>query len=227
MASQAPNPVALAAPEDVAMTEESSTIQLARFTGDAKEDYGLWKIRAVALLEAEGLYSQFGASGTDAAAAKAKGANILVQALGDAPLRVCMSHTKEPLKMLESLDTRYGSRRVSSRISQLTEVCQKRYTGQNMANYVDDFSRLFASLEQSGEDAKVPDTLKVVILLASLRNQSAYDSFVSSTRLRDERFLTWEIVSVDLIHEARRLRRESSQSRNKADSRSRHAGGQR
>ncbi len=45
---------------------------------------------------------------------------MLVNALGDSALRVCISKIEEPEQMLKLLDKRYASNRAATRISVLT-----------------------------------------------------------------------------------------------------------
>ncbi len=61
-------------------------------------------------------------SGIDKGAeeARIKASAMLVNALGDSALRVCISKIEEPEQMLKLLDKRYASNRAATRISVLT-----------------------------------------------------------------------------------------------------------
>ena len=109
------------------MSEESGAkTTLQRFNGKHTDDFFLWKLRAEMLLKGKGLYAPIQID-CDNREEKAKAASILVNALGDGPLRICQAYISEPMEMLAALDKRYSSDRMSSRVACLTAVFSKSF----------------------------------------------------------------------------------------------------
>ena len=65
---------------------------------------------------------------------KDQAAAIVVNAIGDTPLRVCQHNVKDALGMLRPLDERFSSTRLSSKVACLTAVFSKKYDGKPMEN---------------------------------------------------------------------------------------------
>ena len=182
--------------------DEENKIQ--KFNGRLNDDYNLWRIRAEAALKGKGYWKALHDEKCTVEV-KQKSSAMIIHALGDAALRVCMSDVDEPLEMLASLDSRYASNRATTRIALLTSLYAKRYRNhENMAKYIDEFESLFAQIEKMGKEAAVPETHKAPILLASMGTSSQMESIVAVMRMRDTVDLKWETVTADLIEEWRR-----------------------
>ena len=103
------------------------------------------------------------------------------------------------MKMIESLDKTYASKRAASKIAVLTSVFSKRYTdNKNMSKYIDEYNQAFAQLESMGKDAKIPESLKGPILIASFGTDSQLESCIAALRVRDS-IPSWEELTADLI----------------------------
>ncbi len=186
--------------------------KIQKFHGRVTDDYNLWRHRAEIALKGKGYWSKLQQSEVPSEV-KEKASAMIVQALGDSALRVCISKIDEPLEMLELLDKRYASTRSATRISLLTAVYSKKYADkQNMARFVDEFESLFAQLERIGTQVAIPEQHKAPLLLASMGNDSKLESTVSALRLKDTEDLTWEAVTADLIQEYNRLKGQPSSS---------------
>ena len=206
------------------MAGDDDSLKIAKFNGKASDDYNTWRLRAVIALKGKGFWTDLQKGKTCSRETKDKAAALLVHALGDSALRVCSAHIDEPLSMLSLLDTRYASNRASNRVSILTSLYSKRFTGkENMSKYVDEFEVLFNQLERMGEKVAIPETHKAPLLLASLGHGSALESTVAALRLQDTDSLSWESVTADLIQEWKQL--NIGKSKPKSESKSNLAGG--
>ncbi len=89
--------------------DDDNTTKIQKFNGRASDDYNLWGSRAEIALKGEGYWNKM--SGTDKGAeeARVKASAMLVNALGDSALRVCISKIEETEQMLKLLDKHYAS----------------------------------------------------------------------------------------------------------------------
>lgn len=191
--------------------EENS--RLSRFNGSKGDDYQLWKLRATMILKAKGYWRTLSSTETDAKtiAVKEKASSIIVNGLGDGPLRQCLNHQDDPLAMLSALDKRYASTRMASQIATLTSVYSRKYKKDtSMAQYIDGFVTLFNELETMGPDCSIKDSQKAPLLLASLGTDSKFESLIAAMMLKDAKELTWDSVAADLIQEDKRTSVSSS-----------------
>ncbi len=186
------------------MTKKAPTSKFKKFRGQSNEDYRLWRLRVETALRGKDYWENVSAKGCDKKILN-RATAVIVAALGDSPFRVCASAVGDPMEMLNLLDKRYASKRTTSRISLLTSIYSKRYSGKSMSKYIDELSQLFAQLETMGEDARLPDSHQVAILLASIGNYPGLESTVAALRLRDADDLSWECVTSDLIEEYDRM----------------------
>lgn len=184
--------------------------RISKFTGKPSEDYTTWRLRAVIALKGKGFWSALQKKEC-AEDIKEKSTALIVNALGDTPLRVCSDKLDDPMGLLTLLDARYASCRTTSRVSLLTSLYTKRFNGKDhMSKYIDEFESLFGQLERMGAETKVPDSHKAPLLLASLGTHSLLESSVAALRLRDIDKLTWEAVTADLIQEWTQLKGKDS-----------------
>ena len=185
--------------------EVSDDLTLTKFKGRPNEDYNLWKFRLKSVLRGKQYWNKL-LSKDCPEDVKEKAEAILVSGLGDAPLRSCMGESPDVMKMIESLDKTYASKRAASKIAVLTSVFSKRYTdNKNMSKYIDEYNQAFAQLESMGKDAKIPESLKGPILIASFGTDSQLESCIAALRVRDS-IPSWEELTADLILEASRIR---------------------
>lgn len=211
------------------MGGDDDAFKIPRFNGRGNDDYNLWRIRVVAALKGKGLYTKLESQSDTVCTqeVKDKASAIIVCTLGDSALRVCQNEISDPLSMLSLLDKRYAPRRAASRISVLTSVYGKRYSGkENMSKYIDEYESLFAQLERMGSDASIPEAHKAPILLASMGHNSIMENTIAALRLKDIEDLTWEAVTSDLIQEWKSITSlGSSSSNNGKETQGRYNGG--
>lgn len=69
-----------------------------------------------------------------------------------------------------------------------------------MAKYVDEFESLFLQLERMGDDTKIPQSHKTLLLLEIMNNSSLIESTVVALRTQEPDQLSWKAVSADQIH---------------------------
>jgi len=185
---------------------ENENVKLDKFNGKLEDDSYHWRLRAEMVLRGKGYWDKLNEDNCPRAI-KDKASSLLISGLGKSAFPVCSSAIYDPLKMLELLDARFASKRATTRISVLTAVYQKKYSGkQDMDEYVNDFANLFSQLERMGKDTAVPETHKAPLLLASIGHGSSLESTVAALRLKDTEHLTWESVTSDLIQEWKRTR---------------------
>ncbi len=150
-------------PTKFKILDNENTIKVQRFHGKASDGYNLWCCRINSALDGKVWLTKLAneENGKPDLEARRKSSAIIVAALGDSPLRVCISKRNDPMAMLELLDKRYASSRASSRISTLTSVFSKKYTdSQSMGKYINEFEDLFAKLEMMGAGSVIQESLK-------------------------------------------------------------------
>lgn len=196
-----------------------STLKIPRFHGRRGEDYGLWRLRLRAACRIKGVWNLVERSCDDTLDSSStpqdyelgirhkqslnnkleKTSGIIISALGDSALRVVADADGNPSSMLKLLDDRYASNRTSSRISVQTQLYRMKYQGQDMSNYIDEYTSLFSQLEFMGRDVAIPDSHKAPMLLASINPSSEMESIAAALRTKNANELTWEYVTTTMI----------------------------
>jgi hypothetical protein len=204
---------------------------LSKSDGSKTSDFGLWLCRLEAVLEDKGIsytieLEEFPprssltgvelpsasalAESAEFAAARKKAAAIIINGLGDKPLRVVVSHRRDPALMIFKLNERYASSTLSTRMSLISEL----YTISNVRNkdmgeYVDTYTSLPNRL--AAMNAPIPDALAVIMFLSSL--QGHFEATVAAICSISDDNLTWDDITSRLIEEA-----SSPRSRTRQDS---------
>lgn len=130
-----------------------------RFHGRNGDDYGLWllklraacRIKRVWDIEESKTFVKEGFTSTKISDANKENvrqymqtaSGMITSALGSTPLRAVADADDQHVKVLELLDVRYASNRTVSRIAVQTQLYRRRYYGQNMSKYIDQYSTLF------------------------------------------------------------------------------------
>lgn len=195
-------------------TDSSLSLKVPRFHGRRSDDYTLWRMRLRAACRVKGVWDAVENStdcssdtssqtthGTQLKLKQEKASGIIISALGDAPLRVIIDADDNPSQMLKLLDARYASNRTVTRIAVQTQLFRMSYNGQNMTEYIDHYSSLFAQLDRMGNDAAIPESHKPTMLLASINPKCSLESTAAALRTKDAKELTWEYVTTTLIDE--------------------------
>jgi gag-polypeptide of LTR copia-type len=168
-------------------------LTLPRFEGKPSNDFDLWELRLQALLESKDLWhvitstTQSGDTftvtvspdGTSVPTTstttglspitddqKRKKVAIIINALGDKPLRVVAGDTKTPQFMLKKLRERYASTKLSTRMSLIAELHNMRYKNGDIGEYVDKYTALLDRLE--GMNSKVSTESAIIMFLHSM-----------------------------------------------------------
>ena len=204
---------------------------LPKFDGSKTSDFGLWLCRLEAVLEDKGIAHTIApddfparssltgveipsasilAESAEFSAARKKAAAIIINGLGDKPLRVVVAHRKDPALMLIKLNERYASSTLSTRMSLISELYTLSYVrNKDMGEYVDTYTSLLNRLEAM--NAPIPGALAVIMFLSSL--QGHFEATVAAIRSLSDDDLTWDDVTSRLIEEA-----SSPRSRTRQDS---------
>ena len=105
---------------------------------------------------------------------------MLIQGLGDKPLRLCPSERENPEKMWTRLRDRYAISNLVTRVQLHTKLSRFSYSGQPMVDYIDDFEEVFNHL--SALESPVSEPMQVGMVLASFgdKSKSAYGQVVAS-----------------------------------------------
>lgn len=107
---------------------------------------------------------------------------MISSASKNTPLRLVADADDGPAKMFGVLDARYASNFIASQIAVQKQLYQKRYNGQNMSKYIDEYFTLFSPLEFIGKTVAIPDLNKVPMLLASIDQDSEMERIAVTLR---------------------------------------------
>ena len=187
-------------------------LSLPRFDGKPSSDYHLWQLRLLAILESKDLSvcikedsSATIESMRDGTLVlipteeqNRKAAAIIINGLGDKPLRVVSNHTKDPQVMLQKLRERYASTKLSTRMSLMSELQSLRYKSGDMGEYIDRYTGLLDRLESMS--AKVPEELAIIMFLHSMNGK--FEAIIAAIRTMGDDKLTWDDVTARLLEEA-------------------------
>jgi len=125
-----------------------------------------------------------------------------VSASDDEPLRPCMKEMGSPIKMLAFLEERYASKRIVSREALLASLYKKRFNKNDQMNkHIDEFNSLLSQLESMGDNYKIPDSHKPILLMTSIGNDCGPANVLAALRMRDAENLAWDGVCSDLVQE--------------------------
>lgn len=76
-----------------------------------------------------------------------------------------MDMDEEPDAVLRLLESWYTLNRTVSRIAVQTQLFHRSYAGQNISEYIDEYTTTFFKLDRMGRDAATPETQKAAALL--------------------------------------------------------------
>jgi gag-polypeptide of LTR copia-type len=172
---------------------------LPSFDGKLSSDFHLWQLRLQAILESKSIWYVIEPTPTSVSSAEdnRKAAAIIINGLGDKPLRSVSAHTKEPQTMVKRLREPYASTKLSTLMSLMAELQAMRYKTGDMAEYVDEYAALRDRLEAM--NAKVPSDLAIIMFLHLMDGKFEGTSTALRTLGCDK--LTWDDVTARLIEE--------------------------
>ena len=94
---------------------------------------------------------------------------LLVQSLGDKPLRTVIGEKKNPYRMYGKLVERYTTKNAATRVQLQTALHQMRYSSsKTMSEYIDEMEAIFNRL--AAMDSEIVETMQVAIFLSSFGN---------------------------------------------------------
>ena len=187
------------------MSGEDTSFKLEKFSGKRGEDFALWKLRMQVVFMGKSVWSVVGPvepSGDETPAQteakKAKAIMLLVNALGDTPLRAVMAEGADcPRKMWRKLESRYASTSETAHLTVATNIANKKLApGGNVMGYMAELDALYDRLESMGEVTS--DRTKIAKLLTSVPDEYSSISAALRTQVNDER--TWNEVQ-DLMQD--------------------------
>ena len=158
------------------MDDRDDTLKVTRFLGK-KDDFALWAMRMEAVLEAKGLMGVVDGSALPPAAnnltaaqeynnMKKKARALLINSLGDRPLRAVQKSKASPKEMWIRLHDRYATSSPASRIQlHMTLHSMKPKPHEDISDFIENFESIFARLAAMGHP--VEETTQVAMLLAS------------------------------------------------------------
>lgn len=180
-----------------------------KFMGRSNESYAMWRFRLVTMLKGKGYWVDIREKDCSSEI-KTKATNIIVSALGDVSLSVCMDAGDSPLSTIELLGARFASTSTSSLFAVISTLLGKRHNGkEDMAQYIDEFQQLFTQLDRMGSNG-ISEKFKVPLLLFSIGHNSVLEHTIAAFRTRDIKALKWTDVISDLIAEWKTVRKEKS-----------------
>ena len=139
---------------------------------------------------------------------------LLVNALGDTPLRVVMQEsTDDPRQMWRKLESRYASTTETAHLTVSSNLANKKLQpGGNIITFMGELESLYDRLESMGETTS--DRMKIAKLLNSLPDE--YDSLSAALRTQTETSRTWNDVQDLFQEEYERLEQNRSSKGGKA-----------
>ena len=179
-----------------------------KFFGRPGEDYQLWCARTEAALQAKEvldvvLNDPFEAGAVEDEAtlrAIASSRAIIIEGLGDRPLRLCLSEKENPYRMWIRLRERYAVSNTATKVQLQARLSRTTYQGQSMPDYIDGYEEIFNRL--AAMNSAIPEYLQIAMLLASFgdKTQSIYGHVVASLQSIQEE-VSWDTVTVRLLQE--------------------------
>lgn len=133
---------------------------------------------------------------------KKKAVAVLVNALGDRPLRrLSLGDGLDPAVIWKSLHDRYGPKKTNKEVIEtVTKICEmKLKSHMDIDDYIDDYEALFSKLEQI--DVIIPECVRVAMLLNSVKGQKELVPLYEG--VKGEKQLRWKSVRSQLMMTAR------------------------
>lgn len=123
---------------------------------------------------------------------------IIIQGLGDKPLRLCLGERTDPFRMWKRLNDRYAVSNTATRVQLQSKLSKLSYTGQVMGDYVDSFEDIFNRL--AGMNSPISEELQVAMFLSSLGdlNRSKFGHTISALQNVQDK-LSWETAIARLL----------------------------
>ena len=182
-----------------------------KFEGEADEYFHLWMARTEAALQDKEAWSVvetdvFGTSSETNTLSEnskktiAKARAVIMQGLGDNPLRLCLQERGNPDSMWKLLKDRYDVVNVATKVQLHYQLARLSYSNQTMSIYIDQFQTIFN--KQAGIGSLLDEDTKVATLLASFgdNSESPYGQLVTALQT-GENSVSWNTATARLLQE--------------------------
>lgn len=125
---------------------------------------------------------------------------IIIQGLGDKPLRAILTDRENPHLIWNRLNERYAISNIATRVQLQAKLTRMRCSGQVMSDYVASFEEVFNHL--SGMNSPIEAGLQVAMFLSSFgeKNKSPYGHLITTIQSSQDE-LSWESVSAKMLQE--------------------------
>lgn len=125
---------------------------------------------------------------------------VLIQGLGDQPLRLCLSARNDPFKMWARLRDKHTVCNTATRVQLQTPLARMVYFGQMMQDFIEAFEHIFNRLSSMG--SQVPAQLQVAMFLVSFtdKNTSKFGHSMASLQSKHDN-LDSETATARLLQE--------------------------
>lgn len=197
------------------MDKLRDTLRVDKFNGNDNEDFSLWSIRIMAVLEGRGIHGvvlgeetepqkEDTSAYTTYAEKVSMARAIIVTALGDKPLRV-IQNSPSPKEMWDKLRARYEAATTANKINLLTALVNTRYeSGKDLGDYFAELETYFNRL--AGMGLPVAEEMQVAILLVSVMHEETLKGTVAALKTVEDSKATWNNVCSRLLEEHRSQR---------------------
>ena len=190
------------------MIDMEDSKRIYKFYGKPREDFSLWCARPEAALAAKevllmvesDVFADGDAIDESVMRQVATARAILIQGLGDRPLRLCLTAKDNPFKMWARLKDRYAVSNIATRVQLQTRLSRVNYKGQSMQDYDDLFEEIFNRL--AAMKSEIAEDLQVAMLLPSFgdKKQSAFGHTIASLQTLQEK-RDWETATAMWLQE--------------------------
>lgn len=180
-----------------------------KFNGLPGEDFHLWMARTEAALEDRNAWSVVQTDVVGGATepaplteeqskAVSKARALIMQGLGDNPLRLCLHQRANPYKMWQVLSERYAKVNVASKVQLQYQLSRLVYRNQSMSEYLDQFQTVYNRLAAMG--SVVEEDMQIATLLASFgdKERSPFGHVVAALQASDSE-ISWQSATASLL----------------------------
>ena len=180
-----------------------------KFLAKSGEDFHLWSARTEAALKAKEVHHTVESDiisdnpdslNDDVKKAISTACALIIQGLGDRPLRLCLTDKDDPFKMWKRMKDRYAVSNTATRVQLQSRLSRMTHSNQPMGDYIDSFEEKFNRL--AGMGSLITEDMQIALFLSSFGDpsRSRYGHIVTSLQtLHDD--LSWETVTARLLQD--------------------------
>ena len=182
-----------------------------KFEGEPDEDFHLWMARTEAALQDKEVWNvvENDVVGTADASTPlseevkknvAKSRAVIMQGLGDNPLRLCLQERENPHVMWNLLEERYVVVNVATKVQIHYQLARLSHSNQTMSVYFDQFQTIFNKM--AGVGSTVDNDTNVATRLAPFgdKSKSLYGKLVTALQTNGT-VVSWNTATARLLQE--------------------------